>query len=538
MEKPSRNQKFEAFSIATRIRVDQKPQMPKLSTEDKRRLIKGQERAHYLKHAQMMNGPDSYVDKKIREFAHEYNRRVFKGYGSEQPMSFQILQDFVEPDDDTLILKILPEKHYSLDTNFVLDVLTAPNRNSRATDLFDLTEGHIYFISVPGGYEDFKFPGVNNLAFFGCAFVRHEDELSIFMLGAKDNPERDLELVEANDIHPQKPFLKPDSGFFDHNHAEFYNHPSLYPVVFLSRIDLKRGSTLVRYVLSELRDGFNVACDDRAMYAEMVFGPMKKNTDVVLQVFNQSSEVLSKHAEVFALMSELPHVLLGIEDNDDLKTVRVPTEINLNKQKTPVRKMKKVLSPSEAPYFINVGTIVQEIQHEAETSFDVVEFKVEQSGYWKQLAPEKYGYAKNGDKIFGKAWVNVQESWEESFGFSPPESTKTVTVKTGPSSSDVGEIYVMRNAQHPHDTYKIGYTTKTSDERASQLQSTTGQPDQFAIMNSWKVFYPRRVEGIIHERLKKYRINPKREFFRVKYKIIQKTINEVIRELGAEIEES
>ncbi|MEE2635490.1 MAG: GIY-YIG nuclease family protein [Pseudomonadota bacterium] len=535
--KPSREEKIRVFSAATSMPAERLDKT--FSPEQQREMDRWLERANCLNRAQVVNGPGFYIDRKVREFVLEYNNRVFSGYGSQQPVSFQVLREFVEPDDEALVLKILREKHYSLDPNYVLEHLTDPSEQRLSGDLYQLEESLIYMVSMPGGYDDLQLAGLDDFGLFGWAFVRHGDEVSVFALGAKTSPTRDAEAVpvEQANIDPRKPFLRDGIGAtIDNNLDEFFDRSELYPVMLMSKIDLSRGNTVVRYVLTEKRQSFDVVTDSREMYTDLATNNGQINLEQVSNLFERSWNVLSEYGPAFALMNELPHTVIGVEDVDDFRVVRTPTDIHLDKGSTEVRRMKKVLHPSEVPNFIDVGTLVRPNRSATAADVNTEDFCVEQHGYWKQLRPDQSGVGKNGDEVIGKTWVTVTETWQETFGSSPPENADTVTLKTGKYAEEKGEIYVMRSAQHPKDVFKIGYTTKTADERARQLESTSGQPDQFAVVNSWKVKQPRRVEGIVHEHLARYRINPRREFFKLKYAKIQSAIDHIIVKLDAEIE--
>ena len=69
---------------------------------------------------------------------------------------------------------------------------------------------------------------------------------------------------------------------------------------------------------------------------------------------------------------------------------------------------------------------------------------------------------------------------------------------------------------------KIGMTERTIEERLSEANSsdTWRPPTLYTIVCSVKVNNPKKKEKILHEILKEYRVNIKREFFRVSiYKI-------------------
>ena len=495
------------------------------------------DRAKYLELGQSMNGPGFYGDKKLREFAREYNNRVFEGYGSEQPTSFQIMRDFVEPDDQALVLRILPEEFYSLDVGFILEKLTDPNSSNSFDALLNLKQSVIYHLNFLGGFESLQIVGAEDVAIFGTAFVRHGDVLSVFSIAAKEGRTVDLELVPVEDanLDPRRPFLKRESGFIDYNHDQFYDYPDLFPIVFLARFDLRRGSTLMRYILEEKKDSFSVFTDDREMYTDLAGGTLGGDVAQASNIFDSSSEMLAKYASVFTLMGEVPHVINDLDDEDDLTINRYPTEIHFQKGSTEVRKIKKALTREEARNYAEVRCITSKPTNAKTYSLQPESFHIEQSGYWKKLGIGQVGIGKNGDEVLGKSWVTVNKSWDEEFGFAPPENSATVEVSTASDLSVLGEIYVMRSAQHPKDTYKVGYTTKTADERASQLQSTSGQPDQVNVIQSWRVKAPRKVEGLVHQKLSNYRVNPKREFFQTKYRNIRAAIEEAIAALDAGI---
>jgi hypothetical protein len=80
----------------------------------------------------------------------------------------------------------------------------------------------------------------------------------------------------------------------------------------------------------------------------------------------------------------------------------------------------------------------------------------------------------------------------------------------------MGFIYILRNPAHKSGIYKVGLTKNPVEERAKGLSSQTSSPLPFEIIYRKKV--PNRkleeCETNAHNRLKKYRINKKREFFR------------------------
>lgn len=101
------------------------------------------------------------------------------------------------------------------------------------------------------------------------------------------------------------------------------------------------------------------------------------------------------------------------------------------------------------------------------------------------------------------------------------------------SLKNVGKIYIMRNANLDKNVYKIGLTTKTTDERARQL-SKTSIPGKFSVMREWNVKDCVLAEKIIHKLLEKYRIDQKREFFQIDMRLANEIIDLVVDKINSE----
>ncbi len=75
----------------------------------------------------------------------------------------------------------------------------------------------------------------------------------------------------------------------------------------------------------------------------------------------------------------------------------------------------------------------------------------------------------------------------------------------------MGCVYILTNEAMP-GLIKIGHTAKTARERANELFST-GVPQPFAIAYEFECDNHEQLETEMHRRLKRYRVNTKREFF-------------------------
>lgn len=81
--------------------------------------------------------------------------------------------------------------------------------------------------------------------------------------------------------------------------------------------------------------------------------------------------------------------------------------------------------------------------------------------------------------------------------------------------ADTGFVYALKNISFGESIYKIGMTQKDPQERAKELSSQTSIPSPFEIVAAIKVTNPKDAENFIHERLDEFRVNGKKEFFKV-----------------------
>jgi len=77
-----------------------------------------------------------------------------------------------------------------------------------------------------------------------------------------------------------------------------------------------------------------------------------------------------------------------------------------------------------------------------------------------------------------------------------------------------GFLYILNNPSLPEGFLKIGMTTRNPNQRAKEL-STTSVAAAFQVAHSIKVIDCKKAEKVLHERLFEYRVNKKREFFKL-----------------------
>lgn len=498
----------------------------------RRATKKANQRASALAACYRLNGPDIFIDRYLRDFLREYNGRLFQGEGDKQPNSFNILNAFVEPDEIALVLRLLPENHYSVNLDTVLEALTDPAFEKDLPSLTTVTdELAIYEYHISGGYTEITL-GSFPLTFHGAAFVREGAELSVIGLFGRKVDKLAVGKIERGNIktYPGKSFLE-EMGDVDISDIELIEGSHLVPLVVMSRIDVEKNNTQVRYIFHEKKDNFDVITDDPNVLNDMKVIGM--DDDAIAASLGRLVEYLP----IIEFVEQIPKFHNKIVELDDELTIaRYPTQLRTEANTSTVKKIKKALSAAEIANYVDVASLSIEVGTGKEYAVGPQNLKIESGGYWKILPTTSCGKDKHGNEIFGKTWVETQESWYE-ITKTKSEIERAISVKVG-TDANIGTVYVLRNAQHPRNTYKIGFTTKTAGERAGQLGSTSGQPDGFVVVQDWTVRDPRAIEFEVHKRLSKFRVNKRREFFQVDYREIRSCIEEVLAEASAEVEGS
>ena len=75
---------------------------------------------------------------------------------------------------------------------------------------------------------------------------------------------------------------------------------------------------------------------------------------------------------------------------------------------------------------------------------------------------------------------------------------------------------------------KIGYTTKTINQRTTELCSSAGVPGSFDVFTCWEVFDPQKVEHKVHSALNAFRISPDKEFFEIRPSVAKEHIEKMM----------
>jgi hypothetical protein len=489
------------------------------------------QRASYLTAAFQINGPSLYADVYLRNFLLEFNNRIFKGRGNEQPTSFNILGAFVTPDERAFALKLLGEKFFQFNLLDYLDYITSGTSETRF-DPDDFDELVIYELNTAGSFAEVTLLGFSDLVFCGAAIVREGNELSVMgVFGNATSHFMEMEQVNPETISPAKREFIGD-GPWDLRAEKFFASEKFYPLIALTRFDGTTQRIQAQYVMHESKDTFRVTTDDPAV----IFDLMQEHGEVrARSTFRHSVEELAKYRHVFDLLYNMVHFPRFYQAReDDFYVERHPTGFKLRSQTTHLRKVKTTLESEYCPNYRDILTLAQSGNVPEASELDQAHFRFESSGFWRTLPLDKTGTDKHGNPVHGKTWVQQQLSWRE---IEAESSVSRTAVKQVDRADDIGFIYVMRSPAHERNIYKIGFTKRDPEDRASDLSGTSGQPDALVVLISWKVMEPRRVEQEIHKALSKERINTRREFFKAKFEKLRETIESIISSMHARAQE-
>ena len=93
----------------------------------------------------------------------------------------------------------------------------------------------------------------------------------------------------------------------------------------------------------------------------------------------------------------------------------------------------------------------------------------------------------------------------------------------------MGHVYILENDSMP-GLLKIGKTVRSSRERAKELSNSTGVPTPFRVVFELSSDKYEILEREVHNKLARYRVGSKREFFKCTVGIVKKALKEVYSE--------
>jgi hypothetical protein len=497
---------------------------PKLQKEFKEKY----EKASTIGYTQSRNGIGFIQDKELRFFHAEFNWRASQyGFGS-MPASFNILEGFFRWSPDLFYFELFDEEEHMFSLFDFFDFVTSKDC-SGSIDYFieNVQDELIYSYNILNDVMDITFSTSDSKVYVigGVSFVKRGNEVFMLLVAGElgDTKEITKDLPDYNSGTKTKSYLKPRAKR-KKEAVGLFGREDLWKVNVYLRIDLDRKTIDSRYIQKDTGVGFTTITDDYGMLKLAI-----EDKEVLENVIESQSEEIATYESIF----EAAYNCLFLPEYFDFYDESVlpeehPTDLSNETLRGRIFKNQPKFNSS---YFIKNRDVWVLDRHIDPVSGGFVlkktELKIEKDGYWERLEPGKIGIDKNGKEIHSRTWVEKTLSWHES-KVAEPDVEITIP-KT--ASQNKGYIYLLRNATHELDLFKIGLTTNTVEERAKQL-SGTSSPDRFLIISRWAVQDCVLAEKLIHKKLGCYRLSSKREFFKIKLEVAIKEIIPIIDKIN------
>lgn len=509
--------------------------MPKSYLEDlkndpeyKRKMSKMWKRTTAIIHAQIMNGVKFGIEETLRHFLMEYNNRNFEHGLDSMPSSFNVMEAFLIHRPDLACFLLRDEKDNLFSMPEFIDFATSPDNNKDIRETLNyMEEGVIYSYSTYNDLEEFIFSTGNSkeYAASGVSMIRHDTEINMIMLAGEktdlDKETKALHVMEDVNVTPGKENIKPDPHW-KREAVSLDGNSDFWQCLVLTRFDLSDATQDVRYVMKDCGDTYDITTDDINIF----LGSSGDFIDGTEEAFKTSLERLKTYESLFEVCKSL--LLLPLyfwSYGDSIVTEVHVTELFKKLNKVSWLTKKKLLTPKERIGQRIVSVLHREVENSpSAVSYTSPEIKMERSGFWKQLPSSKVGKDKHGRDIHGRTWVDKTLSWVEKKTSSVIITGTNTKLKNIPDGPNKGYIYVMRSASDKGYIYKIGLTRRLPEVRASEVSRGTGVPTSYLVVEDWEVADCVLAEKIIHQELKDYRINEKREFFHAPYKLLREVI--------------
>jgi len=469
----------------------------------------------------------------LRRFWFEYFDRFARHGPTSLPSSFNVIEAFVRFDPDCLAFLPRPEREHLLRFGDYLDWYTASSFPEEPRSLIDIMEegvSYSYDFALSHDEPTLRARGAQLLC-AGVTLIRHGDELAVLML-AGENPALEVTDFEFDDAGLTTVRGKEKLGPSPHATADtrlLEGWASHSRVLLAARFDLSNRLNDVRYILRDLGNCYDITTDDFGMIRHS-FGLRVSELESAPMVEHQK-HTLGRYADLFsAAAASIFLPVYFIDQHSHVVTTVFQTLLGTERKSTKVRRLRRELGddffrPDASVHCVVRGSASVTDQYKIEPP----SMRFHSSGYWKALEPGLIGATADGKPIVGKTWVHRTEMWESS----TPEAFIARCAGLLADGRGREQIYIMRSPSHAADVYKIGVTTRTTEARRDELTRSTAAPLPFEILASWNVRDAKSIERAVHARLGQYRLNPRREFFRMPLSDVVKVVETVVAEAGA-----
>lgn len=485
--------------------------------------------------AQYLSNCGLITEKTLRHFLSEFNNRAWKYGLRSMPVMFNIMEAFFNYRKPEIYFELLEEENYLISFFDFIDFITSKDFLEKKILIEEnIISDLIYNFNVGQDLNEIKFKSDNGNEFIiaGLSIIRRGSEITVLATTGKKKEHDisiDKESFRLSTDNPDKSRLveeiKKDIEKNEFEYEYIDEEKNYIKVLVACRIDIETMTIDARYVAEETNLMFTVITDETD-------GFLDKNGDFITEelkdAYLNSKKKIEEFSAVFEVVKQslyLPHFF---NLNDEI-IIEEELETDFKKQSSSPLKRRKFSNIFGAKYY---SKPLYSLDKHDLLSPDKIKlrddlFRIKSDGYWKKLEIDEIGLDKKGKPIHGRTWVNKNLSWFEAKEDELIVEKKTELFK----GENSGFIYILRNPTMEQDIFKIGLTRKDVEERAKQL-SKTSVPDKFYKAQEWNVKDCVEAEKIVHERLKKERVDPRREFFKVKYENAISVIKEVVDEIN------
>jgi len=471
--------------------------------------------------AQMDNSSGLGSSEILRSLLFEINDRLFKHGLWHMPASFNVFEAFVKYLPDYNYFRLHQEFNNELYFSDYFDYVTSSSDDSIDSISDTILDKTIYsFDSLDNNYDlVFTISSEVSFTFKSFSFIKDDDEVAICAtIGLRDTA-YSINLSEAK-IEYTKDGIRPSPEREEKRIFEFDDYQKS---IVLFRLNLKDRKQDTRYLLKDEGNQYYLLTDDPSTFIN-TNGTLEEKYKAILK---HGSEELQRLNEIY----ELSVCLLGLgkycEINEDNSQIRkVATEFRKNFKSEKYQKLVKSADSDMKLFFRNINMFEKKVE-KTSGQYRIINqiFNIEREGYWKRLAPGEEGKDRNGNNTFGKTWVSESRYFYVS---QPLEHENDAVI----NDERTGYLYIMRNASHAKNIFKIGVTKRNTDIRAAELSSTTSSPDHFLIAQEWFVKDCYLAEKLAHEHFESKRINDRREYFRVDFRELINIIDEIVEQIN------
>lgn len=502
--------------------------------EIKALIKKNYEKASRSLEAQYLSNCDLITEKTLRYYLLEFNNRAWENGLRSMPIMFNIMEAFFNYRKPEIYFELIEEENYLISFfDFIGFVTSVEFEDNKTLIDENITSNIIYNFNVGKDLEKIKFKNDINEDFIiaGVSIIRRENEITVLMVAGKK--QNDSISVDKNSfvfdqtpnkleiINEFKETLKTKEIKYEY----LDNDKKYVKVIVVSRIDLDTMTIDARYVAEEYNHMYEVTTDEidsflneKGMFLKSEFKEIYENSRNKIEGFNAIFEVIKQSLY-------LPYYFNSKEKEivEEIIETQFKKRINSPFTKRKFNNIFGSITSTKSLYSLDKYNILSPDKIKLRDDL----FKVQTKGYWKKLELEEIGLDKKGNPIHGRTWVNQNLSWFEAKEEDLIVENETELFK----GANAGYIYILRNPLMEKNIFKIGFTKKDVDYRITQL-SKTSVPDKFYKLQEWNVKDCINAEKEIHYRLNDYRIDPRREFFKINHDKAIKVIKEVIDEIN------